>query len=105
MRPVRRVAELGSLGGFKRMKQCTLCGNEYPDDASVCAIDQQPLQVVVSSSDIPSPLPAEIRKKSDFISLETFLVWAIAIIAVAVVLFIIVFVIIFHFSRPMHDSL
>jgi sterol desaturase/sphingolipid hydroxylase (fatty acid hydroxylase superfamily) len=25
------------------MKQCAWCGKEYPDDASVCAIDGQPL--------------------------------------------------------------
>jgi hypothetical protein len=25
------------------MKQCTYCGKEYPDDATVCEIDRQPL--------------------------------------------------------------
>jgi len=25
------------------MKKCTYCGKEYPDDAKVCAIDQEPL--------------------------------------------------------------
>ena len=32
------------------MKKCTYCGKEYPEEASVCAIDQQPLV-----SDIPTP--------------------------------------------------
>lgn len=26
------------------MKKCPYCGKEYPDDATVCAIDQEPLQ-------------------------------------------------------------
>lgn len=26
------------------MKKCTYCGKEYPDNASVCAIDQEPLE-------------------------------------------------------------
>jgi len=32
------------------MKKCTYCGKEYPDEASVCAIDQEPLL-----SDAPAP--------------------------------------------------
>src|ERR1700722_7366901 len=28
------------------MKKCDYCGKEYPDDASVCALDQQPLRLV-----------------------------------------------------------
>jgi hypothetical protein len=32
------------------MKKCTYCGKEYPEDAVVCAIDQEPLQ-----SDSPAP--------------------------------------------------
>ncbi|HXS67216.1 MAG TPA: hypothetical protein VN761_00135 [Candidatus Polarisedimenticolia bacterium] len=39
------------------MKKCTYCGQEYPDDATVCAIDQQPLV-----SDAPSQ--AEPQKES-----------------------------------------
>jgi len=26
------------------MKKCTYCGKEYPDEAEVCAIDQEPLE-------------------------------------------------------------
>jgi hypothetical protein len=28
------------------MKRCSYCGKEYPDEASVCAVDGQPLQPV-----------------------------------------------------------
>ena len=28
------------------MKKCTYCGKEYPDEASVCAVDEQPLERV-----------------------------------------------------------
>ena len=37
------MAQLFSLGIVARMKKCTYCGKEYPDEAEVCAIDQQPL--------------------------------------------------------------
>jgi len=30
------------------MKKCSYCGKEYPDEASVCAIDGQPLQPVTA---------------------------------------------------------
>jgi hypothetical protein len=35
------------------MKKCVYCGKEYPDEASVCAIDLNPLEPVIASS--PSP--------------------------------------------------
>jgi hypothetical protein len=28
------------------MKKCTYCGKEYPDDTTVCALDEQPLERV-----------------------------------------------------------
>jgi hypothetical protein len=28
------------------MKKCTYCGKEYPDDATVCVLDEQPLKRV-----------------------------------------------------------
>jgi len=33
------------------VKKCPYCGQEYPDDADVCAIDQTPLIASVSRSD------------------------------------------------------
>jgi hypothetical protein len=43
------------------MKKCTYCGQEYPDDATVCAIDQQPLapvgQPAAASADKSSKVP------------------------------------------------
>jgi len=36
------------------MKKCTYCGQEYPDDATVCTIDQKPL-TPVGQSDAPAP--------------------------------------------------
>ena len=47
------------------MKTCTYCGKEYPDEASVCTIDQQPLQSEPLQSVITTP-PAliEAQKQS-----------------------------------------
>jgi hypothetical protein len=39
------------------MKQCTYCGKEYPDEASVCAIDGEPLRDVTPQLPIPPALP------------------------------------------------
>ena len=35
------------------MKQCTWCGREHPDEATVCSLDQQPLELVASPSAPP----------------------------------------------------
>src|SRR5436190_441091 len=32
------------------MKKCVWCGREYPDDASVCPLDDQPLKVIDSAA-------------------------------------------------------
>ena len=80
------------------MKQCSYCGKEYPDDASVCSTDAEPLREVVPKSPIKPKLP----KKSDFISLETMLIWAIVIVAV---LFILAFFMILLEAGHMHDSM
>lgn len=39
------------------MKKCTYCGKEYPDEATGCALDAQPLVVVAKSS--PPKLPEQ----------------------------------------------
>jgi hypothetical protein len=36
------------------MKKCTYCGKEYGDDASLCSIDGQPLQVFVPPAPVPT---------------------------------------------------
>ncbi|HEY3932373.1 MAG TPA: hypothetical protein VGM58_08385 [Verrucomicrobiae bacterium] len=77
------------------MKRCAQCGKEYPDEVLVCAIDQQPLQQVVSSPPAQAPLPAKSHKKSDFISLETMLIWAIVAV---VILFIVGYILLFGFG-------
>lgn len=41
------------------MKTCSYCGKQYPDDAEVCAIDQQPLKALAES-----PAPAAPAKAS-----------------------------------------
>ncbi len=74
------------------MKRCVQCGKEYPDDILICAVDQQPLQQIASS------LPIQNHKKSDFISLETMLVWAIAGIAIFIVIVIVVSYILVNFG-------
>jgi len=30
------------------MKRCTYCGREYPDEATACSLDQQPLELINS---------------------------------------------------------
>jgi hypothetical protein len=42
------------------MKQCTYCGKEYPDEASVCAIDQEPLRVVMPPPPVAPASPVMI---------------------------------------------
>jgi hypothetical protein len=42
------------------MKKCSYCGKEYPDDATICAVDQQPLQEVcppLLNRPAPAPFP------------------------------------------------
>jgi uncharacterized membrane protein YvbJ len=77
----------------EKMKQCTQCGKEYPDEVLACAVDQQPLQQVVATSPSQAPLQSKSNGKSDFISLETMLVWAI----IAVFIFLIVSFIVVYF--------
>ena len=43
------------------MKKCSYCGKEYPDDATICIVDQQPLQEVhppFLNRPAPAPFPA-----------------------------------------------
>jgi hypothetical protein len=42
------------------MKQCTYCGKEYPDEASVCAIDEEPLRVVMPPPPVAPASPVMI---------------------------------------------
>src|SRR5271170_5494163 len=52
----------------QHMKQCTYCGKEYPDEASVCAIDAQPLRDVVPP--LPAPSPSPVSEKQQIIDAE-----------------------------------
>jgi hypothetical protein len=45
------AGSLRRLGDITRMKRCTYCGREQPDNATVCSLDQQPLEFVVSPPD------------------------------------------------------
>jgi hypothetical protein len=45
------------------MKQCTYCGKEYSDEASVCAIDGQPLREVISPIAASPPPPVSERQQ------------------------------------------
>ena len=50
------------------MKRCAYCGQKYPDEVTVCAIDQEPLQ----GNDSPTsqrPSSADGSQKSDLIAL------------------------------------
>lgn len=35
------------------MKSCTYCGQAYPDEAEVCVIDRQPLQLAIAPQTVP----------------------------------------------------
>src|ERR1700678_2698062 len=37
------------------MKQCSYCGAEYPDDATVCAIDENPLVDIKAATTVLRP--------------------------------------------------
>src|SRR4051812_32802608 len=37
------------------MKRCTYCGREYPDNATACSLDQQPLDLITSPSGPSEP--------------------------------------------------
>ena len=37
------MAQLFSLGGIERMKECPYCGKEYPNNATVCELDANEL--------------------------------------------------------------
>jgi hypothetical protein len=41
------------------MKQCTYCGKDYPDEASICAIDEQPLREIVPAPSVPNSINPE----------------------------------------------
>jgi hypothetical protein len=47
------------------MKKCTYCGKEYADDATVCAVDEQPLERVGAPIASPSSTVAEPVTHSD----------------------------------------
>jgi uncharacterized membrane protein YvbJ len=64
------------------MKRCPHCGRDYPNETLVCSQDKQPLQEVVASTSSSK----KTVKKSDFISLETMLVWAIVAVAIFIVI-------------------
>ena len=53
----RRAGGFGVGSAFvvrwlNRMKQCTYCGKEYPDEATVCAIDERPLRKAVPPKNV-----------------------------------------------------
>ena len=58
------------------------CGKEYPDEVSVCIIDQQPLKQVESLLPVQVPLSLKSREKSEIINFESVLIKAIVIIII-----------------------
>ena len=49
-------------GRLTRMKRCTYCGREHPDEAKVCSLDQRPLEFVTSPSGISESSESQSRK-------------------------------------------
>ena len=71
------------------MKQCTYCGKEYSDEASVCASDRHPLRDVVPalSPASPSPIAGEKQQIIDsehikLLSIFHFIVAALALLGI-----------------------
>jgi hypothetical protein len=55
------------------MKKCSYCGKEYPDDATICTVDQQPLQEVhppLRNRAAPAPFPAPSVDAQQIIDIE-----------------------------------
>ena len=71
------------------MKQCTYCGKEYADEASVCAIDEHPLRDIIppsSGTNEPS-MNAETEKKHSGIGIGSFVISiAVGILMVALLI-------------------
>src|SRR5688500_7181097 len=65
------------------MKRCTYCGRDHPDEATVCSLDQHPLEPVASLPDTPGS-PSSGSSKN----------WAPQVIVPAVVWLIVNFVLI-----------
>ena len=62
------------------MKTCSYCGREYPDDATVCAVDQTPLvadvpEAAPAATETAAPEPA-VKSSSDAVMLGWFFIWA-----------------------------
>ena len=49
------------------MKKCTYCGKEYPDEAEVCAIDQEPLE---SDAPVPSVVSEDSSPDSSAVPIQ-----------------------------------
>jgi len=45
------------------MKKCTYCGKQYPDEALVCGIDQNPLESIVPPPLTPPPSTTDERQR------------------------------------------
>jgi hypothetical protein len=50
------------------MKKCTYCGKEYPDDATACSVDEQPLTSVCPRQTKTPPAISPSGKEQDSIS-------------------------------------
>ena len=60
---VLRRGRRWSLGSITHMKRCTYCGREHPDEAAICSLDQQPLELATSSPNAPdAPSSSESSK-------------------------------------------
>ncbi len=60
-RKVEMLRDMAARTTRPLMKKCPYCGKEYPDDATICAVDQQPLQEVrppLLNRPAPAPFPA-----------------------------------------------
>lgn len=65
------------------MKRCTYCGKEWPDDASVCAVDGRPLQDFVPLLPTGTPLSKSFlcwKPASVSLIVLALLYWAVALL-------------------------
>jgi len=74
------------------MKECIYCGKRYPDEASVCAIDAQPLRTVIPILAASPPAPVSEKQQIvddehlNLLSIFHFVVAGLALLGIAALL-------------------
>src|SRR3954462_12075803 len=60
------------------MKRCIYCGRKYPDEATACSLDQQPLELINSPSATSTPSDSQPTKRCPPQVLVPAILWLVA---------------------------